>query len=352
MADSLHWFNGSGRFGPSRTLLLDDDATLQRVFLKNESETATIAVGLGGVPATLREAGSVTLGPGGWISEDCAEPGRITLVASDADTPVTFKFANTSGQHPGAGAAADALLRRYASPDTLSAEWKAAIRTLYISLYNIGFVQNAVGLHVLVGPDSTSIRLNWAAEDSGLTGPTPPTFVRGQGVDFDGATQYFDTGLALRDSRKVSITNIAQLVGADGIVVNTPSHPAASDGTVGVVPNRTATSFGIYAVSGTGDSIAVAGTGGMVGFARVDTLGYTAYRNKEIAVRVTRAPNSSFTDYTMLLGARNSATGPVEGTFFRGRLHWHYVGPAPSPAQKDAVFDAFETYRAAVGNLP
>ena len=65
----VHWFDASDSFGISRAVLVQDDGTLRRIRIQNNSDTANIRDRVGRhTGGHFKAAGSITLGPGAILS--------------------------------------------------------------------------------------------------------------------------------------------------------------------------------------------------------------------------------------------------------------------------------------------
>lgn len=346
------WFNLSTTVGAALKTLVPADDTLKKVRIQNQSKTAYVAVGFGGTTAALNTQGSFTLEPGGWISEDNVEAGAVTVIASEAGTPVTCRIANTSGINPGASAASAAHLARYTG--AVSDGYKAVIRAFYERLYNakiVGDGVGAAGLWVPRGPNATDMLLNWAAVDAGLTLVNSPTWTRNVGITFDGATQYANTGLVPASSSLVALTSHGLFTATGAETTVSSNAPAASAGTFELNPKRTSTSMGIKSGTVSSDIVARTTTGGLKGFSRSAADRYTAYEGTAATEVATAA--GSLSSYPLLIGARpsNAAGAPVAGTFYTGTVELLYVGGPLTASQEAALASAWSTYTTAIASL-
>jgi hypothetical protein len=345
----VHWFDASDTFGTSRTVLVQDDGTLRSLRIQNNSDSANVAIGLRGAPAAIKSAGSITLGPGKVYSEDKVPAGNVTIVAEADGTSVTCLFGNLSGQNPSAMQKANALIARF--PVQPSEAWKQAIRVLYADLYNAGIIVPAAALWVPAAPDLETAKLNWATPDVGLTFVNSPTWTKGVGLTMNGTTHYATTGLRLRDSDKVSITNISMFVGVGSDGSNGTNRPAVGDGTTEIVPNRTSNSFGTRSGAASGETITGSALGGTFGLSRTNTETYVASYNDTLEVDATHTTNTTFSLNDVLLGVRSGSGGPTAATYYSGTIKWAYVGPALASSQKNKLHTSFATFLTTVNGL-
>jgi len=312
--------------------------------LQVASEAGLVAIRDDGMLPSLHTKGSWTYQAGVEVSgKRKLLSGPIRIIADREGVDVTARFRTTFNDNPNAEAAALAHLDRYTG--SLSGDQSTAIKAFYKSIYNAGVFQLGGWLSVLIAPNAADALMDWMSADGDpLTTSGSPTFTAFDGYDFNGSSQYLDSGQLLGS---IGAIDDHTLLVDTGTTIQAANACAIGDGTTRIQPNRSTTAARFNSGSATGDVVEGFTPGGLVGLTRRSTAIYEVFHNESFTDNVTRTPGSLSTSLNVLVGAGNSGGGV--NNFFAGDIRLAAVLTQMTRSQEITFATAWATFKTAMG---
>ncbi|MBD8555566.1 hypothetical protein IFT84_13720 [Rhizobium sp. CFBP 8762] len=340
-------FDNSQVVGTSPVRLVPADPTIKSIEIQHPSETARLAVAFGGKMPAVNGLGSYSFDGGVIFSDkDLSEnTGEIWVVSSEANTPVSCRFANTSGIDPNSEARAIAHIARYTG--TLNSSQSTAIKKLFKTLDSAGLLKadRKPFFMPFIAPNSADGLMDWAG-GAAATLVNAPSFSAFDGFTFDGATNYLDTNRVLAAIGTNADHTLMVDVGTTATQATTNAC-ALGDASSRIQPNRSTTAARYNSASATGDIATGFPPGGLFGLTRRSVDEYEAWRNADITLTIARTAGSLSSTVHLLAGCANGSSGPT--TFFNGKLRMVAGMTKMTRAEEIAFAQAWATFKTEMG---
>lgn len=177
-----------------------------------------------------------------------------------------------------------------------------------------------------------------------------PTFVSGSGIDFDGSTNYINTGAKLVTDCGMGLNNshlgiyCYEDLGAGGISVGV--GVSTTNAAIFINPRNGSNNFTSSCNDGTTDSHANSNSIGHFCISRTASGSYKKYINGS-PVKTVSVTSTAITDREPFIGAFNANGSP--STYIARGVSLVHFGTGLNDSEVAAIVSAFDTFRAAVG---
>ncbi len=349
----VYWFKGARAASTTEQTLVAAPAAgaiIQNLRVQNTSKTAYIAVGVGGVTASLIDGGPNVLGPGMSLFLDTFQQGRVSFLSDTEGSPISCTFTSTVNLDPNSADRAAKHLARYGT--AMTAPQSTAVANLYSALFDSGWIDLAAnGGFIWNGraPSNFDGLIDWATPGRTF-GRTVINNAEPPGTSFSGTLFNGNNGIdTLITPPPAPPTKHSLFLWSDTTASPSGSKVGMGNSVLRVAPNRAATSTTLY--TGAGSSIVTSGgLGGLQGYRRDNPDTFRFFRNDAPGSDTTKSVvETTGGSQPILIGGLNTSTGLQFG--WTGILEFAVgtFGKTPTDAQVVQLYAALNAYRIALG---
>ncbi|MHC2089474.1 hypothetical protein [Methylobacterium sp. CM6244] len=350
----VYWFKGAKVASKAEQTLVAAPgvgAIIQNLRVQNTSKTAYIAVGVGGVAASLTDGGSYVLGPGMPLFLDTLQQGRVSFLSDTEGSPITCTFTSTVNLDPNSADRAAKHLARYGT--AMTAPQSTAVGNLYNALFDAGWLDlfaASKGGFLWVGsaPGNFDGLINWTGTNNFARILQDPNNVY---PDTSFAGTLFNGLNAIDSLVKPTVPTLP----AHGMFSWTdPTLKSAAKVSMGntvlrLNPDRSSGADSVYTGAGSSIISGIPRYGGLKGYVRRDVDNFRYYSGADYRQDVAKTVNEvTGGAQSIAIGALNTSSGLQFGETTPMRMAGFCVG-VPTDDQVAKLSNAFTAFHAALG---